>query len=61
MNKVLSIVDGNKTYLSAAAIAVVFFLDLADIYPLEQTIAILGLLGAGSIAAIRHAIDKLER
>lgn len=57
----MNLVNGNKTYLTAFGIAVVFFLDLANIYPLEQTVAVLGVLGVGSIAAIRHAIEKLER
>lgn len=60
MQKIINLVDGNKTYISAALIAVVIFLDQADILPLEQTIALLGLIGAGSVAAIRHAISKLE-
>lgn len=60
MQKIINLVDGNKTYISAALIAVVVFLDQADILPLEQTIALLGLIGAGSVVAIRHAISKLE-
>lgn len=60
MNKILSLVDGNKTYITAGLIAIVVFLDQADILPVEQTIALLGIIGAGSVAAIRHAIQKLE-
>lgn len=60
MEKIINLVDGNKTYITAALVAAVVFLDQADILPIEQTIALLGLLGAGSIAAIRHAISKLE-
>ena len=56
----MKLVNGNKTYLSAAGIAIVVFLDLAEIVSLEETITILSLIGAGSIAAIRHAIKKLE-
>lgn len=60
MNRILNLVDGNKTYIVAAAVAIVVFLDQAEILPIDQTIALLGLLGAGSIATIRHSIQKLE-
>lgn len=56
----MNLVDGNKTYITAGLIAIVVFLDQADVLPIEQTIALLGLIGAGSVAAIRHAISKLE-
>lgn len=60
MEKIMNLVDGNKTYITAGLIAIVVFLDQADVLPIEQTIALLGLIGAGSVAAIRHAISKLE-
>lgn len=60
MEKLMNLVDGNKTYITAALVAVVVFLDQSDILPIEQTITLLGLIGAGSVAAIRHAISKLE-
>ena len=56
----MNLVDGNKTYITALLVAVVVFLDQAEILPIEQTIALLGLIGAGSVASIRHAIGKLE-
>lgn len=60
MNKILNLVDGNKTYITAGLIALVVFLDQAGLLPIERTIGLLGLVGAGSVAAIRHAIQKLE-
>jgi hypothetical protein len=60
MNKILNSVDGSKTYITAGIAAIVVFLQMAEILPIEQTIALLGLLGAGSVASIRHAIEKLE-
>lgn len=60
MNSILSAIDGYKSYLIAAGVAVIVFLDLAEIVPLQDTIALLTLLGAGSIATIRHSIAKLE-
>lgn len=60
MTSILNMIDGYKSYLIAALVAVVIFLDLTDVLPLEQTITLLGLLGAGSIATIRHSIEKLE-
>lgn len=60
MEKIMNLVDGNKTYITAGLIAIVVFLDQADVLPIEQTIALLGLIGAGSVVAIRHAISKLE-
>lgn len=60
INRILQLVDGYKSYISAGLISLVVSLYLSDVLSAEQTLSALGLLGAGSVAALRDAIRKLE-
>lgn len=61
MRKLLNFLDGYKTYTFAISVALVVFLDVAEILPTNQSLAMLGLIGAGTVASMRHAIEKLEK
>lgn len=58
MKSMLSSVDGHKTYV-LAALAILAVLGYAgDMYSREALEMILTILGFGSIAALRHGIEK---
>lgn len=61
MKSILNSMDGKKTYIVAGLAGLVVFLHIGDILPAEQTYSLLSLLGVGSIATIRHAIQKLNQ
>ena len=61
MKSILNLADGYKTYIFATAVAITVFLDAAQIIPTNESLAMIGLFGAGLAASIRHAIEKLEK
>ena len=51
----------NKTYVSAVLIGTVVALHAAGLIDDATYQMLLGLLGAGALGAVRHAISKVQR
>lgn len=58
INDLLKKLEGKKTYISAALIAVIVFLWFSKLINDELAAQLLTLLGAGGIAALRAGISK---
>ena len=56
MNKIMAMLDGKKTFLVAAAAAIVIGLNLAGILDAEMTSRALAILGVTGAVTIRDAI-----
>lgn len=53
--------DGKKTYIVSSVGAILTGLLLAGIIDAETWAALFALTGAGSVAALRHGIEKIEK
>ncbi len=60
MNKLLSFLDGKKTFLCALGVAVVTLCHQFGYLNSEVTNTLLMLLGAGSVASLRAAVAKMQ-
>lgn len=58
--KILNLLRGKKTYLLAATVALVVFLELAGLVDPALAMQLKVLLGAGGAAALRAGINKAQ-
>lgn len=57
----MKLLDGKKTYIASAFGAIITGLLLAGVIDAELWAALIALSGAGSVAALRHGIEKIDR
>ena len=58
MAEVIEYLKGKKTYIIAGLIAVVTFLQYAELIDAETAAMLFGLLGAGGAASLRAGVKK---
>lgn len=61
MSKLVSLLEGKKTYLSCLAGAVIVVLLTQDLISAELAHELLILVGFGGLAALRRAVNKIDK
>ena len=58
MSKLITILQGKKTYIVAVCIGIIAALQFLSIIPAEVAATLYGLLGAGGLATLRAGVSK---